>query len=301
MKLLDYTITLTNPKDPITLFPFGCVHADDPGFRHALFRQFINEVNDTPNALAIGLGDYSNFLRTTARKHIKSYTADDNSFNELDDMVKNRADGFYADFLGKLKKGKLVGLAEGNHYWEFQNKTTDTQYLCDLANVPYLDKPCFLRLNIQYANRTLRVLRILIHHGDWSGGWSRMGGDVNGAEMKALGFDFDVYIFSHTHRLWAVQIPTLTIPSSGELKPVERPRLFIRTGCFVAGFDEKACTGNGYAAKKLLNPTALGYVKAQIQFYQEYDKERYEKIKDRPGRRKGGTTGNWKYKFVCTY
>ena len=30
-------------------------------------------------------------------------------------------------------------------------------------------------------------------------------------------------------------------------------------------------------------------------------KERYEKIKHREDRRRGGANGNWKYKFVCTY
>lgn len=301
MKVLDREVLLDNPTSPLTIIPFGCVHRDDPGFREPLWRQCVDEIASTNNCYGIGLGDYANFLRTTARTYLKAYVADDNSFRELDSMVKGEAIKFHQTYLKRIQD-KLFGLAEGNHYHEFQNQCTDTQFLCDLAQVPYLDKPCFMRLTVKAKIgsevRTLKVFKVLIHHGDWSGGNNRVGGDVTAAENKALGFDFDIYIFSHTHRLWGMHIPSLTIPITGELKVVERPRVFIRSGCFMTGYDEKC--QKSYAHKKLLPPTELGYCRLGIQFYREYEKERRER-----GKKNGSPdpcgAGLWKYKFSVKY
>ena len=304
MKVLDAEVVLDNPNSPLTIIPFGCVHRDDPGFRESLWRQCVDEIASTSNCYAVGLGDYANFLRTTARTYLKAYVADDNSFRELDSMVKGEAIRFYETYLKRIKD-KLLGLAEGNHYHEFQNQTTDTQLLCDLAQVPYLDKPCFMRLAVKMKasgereTKTLKVFKVLIHHGDWSGGNSRIGGDVNAAENKALGFDFDIYIFSHTHRLWGMHIPSLTIPTMGALKVIERPRVFIRSGCFMTGYDEKC--QKSYAHKKLLPPTELGYCRLGIQFYREYERERREESKARIGVNKASGAGLWKYKFSVKY
>lgn len=301
MKLLNYMIHVDDPRDPITIIPFGCVHRDDPGFRELLFQKCIRDIETIPNTYAIGMGDYANFLRTTARTFVKSYVADDNSFRELDSMVKTEGRNFYNKYLSRIKT-RLIGLAEGNHYHEFMNQTTDTQFLCDLASVPYLDKPAFIRLTIKMGKtkpyKTLRVLKILVHHGDWSGGNSRIGGDVGSAEAKSLGFgDFDIFLFGHTHRLWAMHIPTLTISTTGKLQIVERPRAFVRTGCFMSGYASDCV--KSYAHKKLLPPTELGYVKLQIQFYREYDTTIPPSPKSiRP--RQGGI-GNWKYKFSVQY
>ena len=91
MKVLDTEVILDNPNSPLTIIPFGCVHRDDPGFREPLWRQCVDEIASTHNCYAIGLGDYANFLRTTARTYLKAYVADDNSFRELDSIVKSDA------------------------------------------------------------------------------------------------------------------------------------------------------------------------------------------------------------------
>lgn len=302
MKFLHKTIQLAYPTQPLTLIPFGCVHHDEPGFRESLFRQCLQEIMETPQCYAIGLGDYSSFVRATARKHLKSYTADEDAWRELDSMVKTNAIAFYRDYLEPLaKKGKLIGLAEGNHYYTFQNSTTDTQFLCELAKVPYLDKPCFLRLKVVMKGGHAKVFKVLIHHGDWSGGYARIGGDMNSLEMRGLGFDCDIFIASHTHRLFAVHVPVLTIPSSGTLRPIERPKVFIRSGCFIAGYDAQC---SNYVQRRLLPPTALGYARLEIKFYQEYDKERANEARKKsrhPETWRGARCGNIKYKFRVQY
>ena len=299
MKLLDYTICLPSLTTPVTIIPFGCVHGDDPGFHEGLFEQCISEIEKTPDCYAIGLGDYWNFLRTTARKHLKSYIGDEDSWRDMDHMVRKKAEEFYGKYLKRIRH-KLIGLAEGNHFYEFSSGGTDTQYLCQLAEVPYLDKPAFIRLNVEVHKRTLKVFKILVHHGDWSGGYTRIGGDVNSVEMKALGFDFDIYLFSHTHRKFGLHVPSLSISTTGELRIIERPRAFVRTGCFMRGYVEN-CAGR-YVDKKLLSPSDIGYVRLSIHFSRPYSKTRYraqaEKLGHRPS---SGVAGPMSYKFEVSF
>lgn len=304
MQLLEQTIVVDSITDPITIIPFGCIHEDDPGFKQDLFEQCLDEIMQ-PNTYAIGCGDYKNFLRSTARKYIQGYTGDEDSFRELDSMVREQVRQSYKKFYKRIEDRVLL-MGEGNHYHEFQNRTTDTQYLCDLMKVPYGGKPCLLRLIVKMrykqSVKVLRTLRVLIHHGDWSGGYTRVGGDVNSAEMKALGFDFDIYLFSHTHRKWGMHIPTLTIPEKGELKTVEKPRVFVRTGCFVTGYDK--CEHRSYAHKKLLHPTELGFVKLQIKFYRQYDGEKYQRNRSKGRNAREAKTSSqslYKYKFSVQY
>ena len=297
MKLLEKVIYIKSITDPVTLIPFGCVHRDDPGVRRHLFEQCIQEIIDTPNCLAIGMGDYANFLRTTARKHLESYVSDENSFDDLASMVKGEAILFHTRYLKRIQD-KLIGLAEGNHYYKFQNSTTDTQFLCDLAKTPYLDKPAFIRLVIRYGSpnnsTTVATLTMLVHHGDWSAGTSRLSGDVSSLDNKSQGFgDFDIFLAGHTHRLWAVHTPTLQLSKRGELELRERPRVFIRTGCFVSGYDSK-CVAS-YAHKKLLPPTELGYCRLRIKLYREYNA-------DRAAQSEGSSRYNgYKHKFSVEY
>ncbi len=270
MKLVQHTLQMKSFSVPVTIIPFGCIHADDPGFREDLWAQCVKEIMETENCIGIGMGDYKNWVRGTARKHLRSYTADEDSWKELDRMVRGEVERFVFKGLKPMAKaGKLVGLSEGNHYHQFIDGTTDTQYMCQLLEVPYLDKPAFLRLNIKRADgKGVRVFKILLHHGDWSGGYTRVGGDVNAAEMKALGFDFDIYFYGHTHRLWGIHMPSLTIPTRGELQVIERPRAFMRCGSFVAGYVPECAN---YVQKKLLPPTHVGYGRVSIHFYREYD------------------------------
>lgn len=275
MKLLHKKVVLSNCTGPLTIIPFSCCHVDDAGFHEALFTQCIEEIRTTPDCIAVGLGDYFTFLRTTARKHLRAYVADDNSWLELDAMVRKEAQGFVERWLTPIKT-KLVGLAEGNHLYTFIDGTTSTQYMCQLLGVSYLDKPCFMRLQVcDSQGKTLKVFRVLMHHGDWSGGAARMGTDLNSLETKAAGFDVDIFLAAHTHRRAGIHIPTLTIPTTGELKLVERPRALIRTGCFMRGY-MPGCVGR-YVDQKLLPPSDLGYVKLAIRFTQEHDPARYQK------------------------
>lgn len=304
MKLIERTITIPTRGGEFRLIPFGCLHADSEGHRKGLWDQCREELLK-PNTYGIGAGDYRDLLRTTAMRYLRGYNADRTSMKSVDDLVRESTIDFYHEYFKGLE-AKIIGLGKGNHLYEYQEGDNDTQQLCRLLNVPYLDNPSFIRLVVKTPDgRTVNTLRILLHHGNWSGGSSRPGGSVNAAEMKAAGFDFDIYIFSHDHRKWAMHIPTLTIPKRGELEVVERPRCFIRTGCFVAGYDKKCGDGN-YVQDKLMHPSDLGYVTLTVKFYREYDAVKYKREQSRQPTRKarelrGAGVGRDKYKFKVEF
>lgn len=269
MEFLKKNVHLPN-TGPLTIIPFGCVHRDDPGFRERLFNECLKEIETTKNCLAVGMGDYANFLRTHARLHLKRYTEDTDSWRELDRLVEHSANDFIDKYLYRIKD-KLLGLTEGNHYYQFSNGQTDTQYMCQKLGVPYLDNPAFIRLAIRVgADNTTTVLKILLHHGNWSAGAGTHGADVASLERKIrMGFSrFDIVLVGHTHRKWYMNMPELDITSRGGLKCIEIPRAIVRTGCFVASYDK--CTPN-YAQAKLLPPSELGYIKLEAHFNYHHD------------------------------
>lgn len=303
MKLLDYTVRLPSYSTPLRIIPVGCLHADDDGHRRNLWDRCRADI-EKPYTYMIGAGDYRDLLRTTARNYLKGYVSDKISLRNLDDVVRESTIDFYHEYFKGLE-AKIIGLGKGNHLYEYHSgpDENDNEQLCKLLNCAYLDNPSFIRLTVKGpTDHTIGVLKILLHHGNWSGGAARAGGSVNAAEMKALGFDFDIYIFSHDHRKWAMHIPSITIPKCGQLQVVERPRCFIRTGCFVAGYDQK-CGPTNYVQEKLMHPSDLGYVTLTIQFYREYDAERFRQrrtVMD-PRKARAGAMSNMKYRFSVTF
>lgn len=263
-------------QQTVTIIPWGCVHSDDPGFNEELWEECVEQIVKTPLCWTVGLGDYFTFARTHYREHIRAYKDDEDSQREIDAMIRDRAREFYKKYLRRMK-GKLLGLAEGNHGWRFQNGTTDTQMLCELADVPYLGYLSWHRLRfVHQSGHSLHVLKMLVHHGDWSAGGMTSGGDVNALEKRAEGWNTDIFLAAHTHRKHAQVVPIMDLPERGELRIVERPRVYIRCGCFMKGYVPKCMT---YVERKMLRPTALGWVTLRIQFYHGGQPEKYAKMR----------------------
>ncbi len=276
MQIFDHRIVVPTASTPWNLIPFGCVHEDDAGHHAELWAECREAILKTPQTWAIGLGDYFTFARRTYRAHITSYKADDNSQRELDQMCRERAAEFYKTSLRPIKD-RLLGLAEGNHHWQFMDGTTDTQFLCQLAKVPYLGKASGHNLHVGTGhNASMTVLQMLVHHGDWSSGAMTIGGDLNSVERKAGAWDADIYLFAHTHRKVAWKDPVYgwpkTLRGRGTIQVQERSRVYVRAGCFVRGYVPTCIT---YAEQKLLRPTDLGWVTVTTELHQGYSAEKH--------------------------
>ena len=108
-----------------------------PGFDEGAWEEFVDEFKSTPGAMAIGLGDYGDFLRPSmAGKLYGTLSQDDSAKRQVDDMVRRTQD----KLLDKLQflEGKLIGLHDGHHQWNFADGSNSTQRICSALKAPYL-------------------------------------------------------------------------------------------------------------------------------------------------------------------
>lgn len=261
MKLLEHTITVPTEYTPVYVFPFACVHKDNEGHSARHWQAYLDEVQQTKYAVAFGLGDYYDWLRTHARDFLYHYRDDKDSFKRLHDYRREAAKKF-ADELEPIAD-KLAFLSLGNHHHEFPDGTNDVQEMCRHLNVQYGGHGGFLRLKVKCPNRGAHfTFTILYHHGEKIGGGRTIGGDINAMAHKAEGWEFDVGVFAHNHKKHGTHIPVVGCPKRGDLKLIEYPKAFIRAGCFMRGYVRDCVT---YAeAGGLMNPTAIGHVRLDI-------------------------------------
>lgn len=262
MKLHDYTITVPTETTTVSLFPFACPHVDNPGHSESHWHAFLHDWATTRHGYGIGMGDYHDWLRTHARMFLARYEDDDHSFKELDKYRHQEMAKFARNF--EKVSDRLIGIHVGNHHHAYQDGTNDSQELARLLDSTYLEHTAITRLNFKIPDRPcFKTLTMLSLHGEGVGGGSTAGGDINAMINKGTAWDVDIVILAHNHQKNAAQTVHLGVPTRGSLKLVERPRLFVRSGCFVKGFVKDCYT---YAEQKLMKPTAIGHVKIDIQF-----------------------------------
>jgi hypothetical protein len=275
MDVFDHTIEMPTNTQTVELIPLGCIHADTEGFDAALFAGALARVKANPLARVIGLGDYFDFARSAYRKHLNSYQGDADSRKSIDQHVRGQAEDFVAKHLDAIK-GKILGLTEGNHHYEFADGTTDTQLLCRLLDVRYFGVASWHRLVFKHrTGHTVKALTLFAHHGNWGGGGGRTkGASRNAADIRAVGRMADIIVFAHDHKPDAWTDKWQTVSHRGPGKITYRRRAFIRAGTFMEG-DVQGCVT--YVERSLLRPEDIGYVVLKIQFSQPYSSQRYAK------------------------
>lgn len=125
--------------DGATVFLFGDLQwtLDGHGFAEEAWEEFRKDFKSTPNAYAIGLGDYGDWLRPSMRAKIQSSASGDKSaLKQMDDMVRRMQDSLLEKM--EFLKGRLVGLHNGHHCWEFTSGDNSDMRLCSALKTSYL-------------------------------------------------------------------------------------------------------------------------------------------------------------------
>lgn len=144
---------------------------DESGGREA-WAEFKYQFKRSKNKLAIGLGDYGDFLRPTMRERLVSATVTDASARQqLDDTVRRNHDQILRemDFL----QGHLIGLHEGHHNWQFASGENTDQRLAAALKTTYLGWVATTRLQLAHPSQRSGcgyVYTIVSTHGDANGG-----------------------------------------------------------------------------------------------------------------------------------
>jgi len=183
----------------------------------------------------LGVGDYDDMASTSEREAFKYAKLHDTTVRTLDDIAQKRVVEFCEEL--SFMKGKLLGLIEGNHYYQFASGQTSTMKMCDALDCKYLGGVSIIRLAFHHevSNRNVS-LDIYAHHtaGSKGGGGRRAGSSVNKLEDMTHTWDADIYVAGHDHQ-FNTSYPTYLYLDQ-HMKVKEKDRLLIRTGSFQKGW-----------------------------------------------------------------
>lgn len=152
-------------KDPATIFFFGDLQWGAKGFDDEAWERFKAEFKATPNAWAIGLGDYGDWLRPSMRAPLKAALSKDGSAGGmLDDHIRRRQD----DLIDKMAflEGRLIGLHQGHHCWEFASGDNSDMRICAALKTKFLGWMANTRLNFGlYDGSSSQIMTMISMHG----------------------------------------------------------------------------------------------------------------------------------------
>jgi len=231
----------------VEIYPLSDLHIGDPKVDKRLFKEFINHILAEPYRFIIYNGDNMN-------NAIKSSVS--NVYNE--EMTPREQKKWLQRELEPVKDRILV-FVEGNHEAR-TGKDTDQRIVEDIAD--HLGKSDLYREDEAYiklifgkrANSGSQMCyTIYIVHGN--GGGKRPGSALNNIELLALGTDADVYIMGHVHKKMAYK-NAVRRPDLRNNNILEQERLFVVSSHW--------SEFGGYAARKMLNPSAKGSVPIKL-------------------------------------
>jgi hypothetical protein len=205
------------------------------------------------------MGDYMDFASISEKKKMQAAGLHETTIDKFDMMSEADNRTFAKEI--KHMRGRLLGLIEGNHHWQFTNGLTSTEDLAQRMECQYLGWLCHYSLKIHYAGQSISTIHIVACHG-------RAGGKTQGAtlnqlsELKTLFPVADLYVMGHDHRRVA-DPESILIPMEygGEWRIKQKEQLFGRSGSFKKSYEPGKA---GYEASRLLRPSNLGALKVMI-------------------------------------
>lgn len=248
----EFTIRVDELGKPIYLYPLGDVHKFAPLHSSEKWDECIDKIKSHgPDAYIIGMGDYMELMRATDRSSLTKSEFCDNTIDRLDKMADSDTSEFSRDL--EFAQGRIIGLIEGNHYFQFKSGETSTQRLCRILDTKYLGVATLTRLRFDYGGHTAHI-DIYAHHG--KGAARLLGGSLNRVQQMAESCSCDLYCMGHDHKGPIGKNPRLQLSeANGNLALIERTQLFVRTGSFLRGYVDGEVS---YVADACLNPANLG-------------------------------------------
>ncbi len=188
-------------KDGISIFVFADLQEGSAGFDEEAWLQFLDHLEATPNAYAIGLGDYQDFLRPSMRTRLQaSISGDTSAAQMLENMIVQDQDRFIKKYFTRLK-GKLLGLHSGHHEYELLNGSNTSMRLASAMGCPYLGWSASTRLVLEAGGKGKGkghnyAYTIVSTHGN--GGGRNATGDIRALNEMVNSFVCDQVIRGHS-------------------------------------------------------------------------------------------------------
>jgi hypothetical protein len=238
--------------------PIGDVHEGSPCSDMQVVHEFMESRKDLENHWFIGNGDMVEAIfpgdpRFTGSQDLPG---DDAVIDKIIDYLENR-----------YGKYRWLGMAQGNH----ENKAMRIHYgdiigrLCGRIKIPYLrySAQIFLSCRSAVTRKVLFPLRILIHHGAWTGHASK---GVPGALRWAQTYPgWELLIFSHSHKMCSEPVDFKELTTNGAV--IEYDGRLVNTGSFLktevtghTSYSERRGYPRSYVGAPLVTITKKGGV-----------------------------------------
>jgi hypothetical protein len=265
----SFNIPCTYGKDVRICF-FGDVHRDSPNHADAKWQEDLDYFRGLPakGTYFMGMGDYLDSTSTTERECLGHISKQMHETFKRDTKVLQEAKiDLLANEIGFMK-GRLIGLINGNHYFEFDSGINGDQKLADKLDCKYLGVCALIRLYFSCQGR-VHSLDIFAHHGV---GASRLiGGSINRVAQMFEGVEADVAIMGHDHKRGGMPNTTrifLENNANGGLKVRQQEAWAIRSGSYLASFRAGESNYNVDACRM---PASLGYVELLVKLVRHRD------------------------------
>ena len=256
---------------------FGDVHRDAP--LHALekWQADLDYWRSLKDVYFFGMGDYLDSTSTTERECLGSISS------KMHETFRNDVQALQlakVELMAKeltFMRGRIIGLLNGNHYFQFQSGITGDQKLCELLGTKYLGVSSFVRLRFSQSGRFF-TRDVFAHHGQ---GAARMvGGSLNRVAQMAEGAEADIYAMGHDHQRAAVPgTPRMFLAHDSRnvsQRLCERETWNIRSGSYLVGTKPNCVSYNVDAQRANRN---LGHVELQITLHDNHHKNASLEIK----------------------
>lgn len=257
----SFTINHTYGK-PLHLVIFGDIHRDSPNFADGAWDDFLKRGRSIASkSVFLGMGDYIDSASASERACLGNGDLHDSTKKDLEMLAKDKVKLLAKELA--FMRGRLIGLVNGNHYFQFQSGMNTDQRLADALGTAYLGVCSLIRLTINCHGRK-NTLDIFAHHGK---GASRLiGGSLNRVAQMVEGVDADIHIMGHDHKKGAVPTtPRIYLDGLGGKSPglVVRQRevWVVRSGSFLASYRDGEVNYNVDAGRL---PSSLGHVEMLI-------------------------------------
>lgn len=239
---------------------FGDVHRDSPNHADTKWQEDLDYFRSQKDAYFLGMGDYLDSTSTSERECLGNISPKmhETFRNNVQALQQAKID-MMADELSFMK-GRLIGLINGNHYFEFQSGINGDQKLAEALHCKYLGVCSLIRLTFNTNGRCLPI-DIFAHHG--VGAARLVGGSINRVTQVFEGVDADVAIMGHDHKRGAVPAaPRIYLEQTrAGLKVRQRETWAVRSGSYLASF--RAGEVN-YNVDNCRTPSSLGHVEMRV-------------------------------------
>mgnify|MGYP001607888204 CR=1 FL=1 len=283
--MIHHISRLRLEREELTLFVFGDLQYGADGFNLEAWKEFEHEFKTTPNAWALGLGDYQDFARPTMRGRLEASASHDDSIKkQLDKMVILEQDKLL-NLMGFLE-GRCIGLHEGHHTWNLGSGIKTDQRIASALKAPFLGWMASTRLCLAYGKaKNNDHKRMLIHtivsmHGNANA--RRTGGAAAWLENNIMpGFLADHYIQGHAckHVAWEPN-ERKEIRREGPAGTIMRIPKCMQVGGFHSGYTDG--WQSSYVERFGFTPQPLGY--GVIRF-KRIERQGLQELNGTPGKR----------------